>query len=125
MSILIFLTGLVFAIMGFFGYTLTVNQADINAIIFGLGSIIAVSIELFPLIFELMRDKKFRELFSIVNDVVYAVESLDGLTSLQKKNQAMAAVKKICYQRDIEFDSEKVSNMIESIIDIYNTVVKK
>lgn len=121
---LIFLTGFVFAILGMFGVQVTVNQADINNVIFGLGSVVAFLIEFGPMIHGLVKDKNVRELLSIVNDVVYAVEELDGLTGPEKKQKALKSIATICEQRGIEFDAEKVGLMIESVIAIYNTVVK-
>jgi len=124
-ALLIFLTGLVFGVLGLFGVNVTVNQSDVNNIIFGLGSVIAALIEFAPTIFALAKDKKFREVMSIVNDVVWSVEELKGLSGPEKKRKAMIAVQKICDERGIEFDADKVDDMIESVIAIYNTVVKQ
>ena len=124
-AILIFLTGMVFAILGLFGVSVTVNQADVNNIIFGLGVIIAALIEFAPMILSLIKDKQFREVMAIVNDVVWSVEELKGLSSSEKKSKAMKAIEKICTERGITFDADKVDNMIESVIAIYNTVVKE
>lgn len=123
-AMLVFLVGLIFGILGLFGVVITVNQADVNNIIFGLGAVIAALIEFGPMIFSLMRDKQFRELMSIVNDVVWAVEELKGLSSEEKKHKAMISIAKICDERGIKFESDKVDDMIESVIRIYNTVVK-
>lgn len=123
-SILIFLTGLVFGILGLFGVTVTVNQADVNNIIFGLGAVIAAVIEFVPLILSLVKDKQFREVMGIVNDVVWAVEELKGLNSEEKKHKAMTSIAKICDERGIKFEADKVDAMIESVVRVYNTVVK-
>lgn len=123
-AILVFLIGLIFGILGLFGVVITVNQADVNNIIFGLGAVIAALIEFAPMIFSLMRDKQFREVMSIVNDVVWAVEELKGLSSEEKKRKAMISIAKICDERGIKFEPDKVDAMIESVIRIYNTVVK-
>lgn len=124
-SALAFLTGLIFAILGLFGVTITVNQADVNSIIFGLGAVIAALIEFIPLLITLVKDKNFRELMSIVNDVVWSVEELKGLSGPEKKRKAMIAINKICEERGITFDADRVDKMIESVIAIYNTVVKE
>ena len=121
---LIFLTGLIFALLGMFGIRITVNQSDINNIIFGLSTVIAMLIEFVPILYSLIRDKQLRELLSIVNDVVYAVEESKDLTGRQKKEKALYAVAIICQERGIVYDEERVSNMIESVISIYNTVIK-
>lgn len=124
-SALIFLTGFVFAILGVFGVQVTVNQADINIIIFGLSSVVAALIEFGPLVYGLVKDKNVRELLSIVNDVVYAVEESKGLSGPEKKRKALEAIATICEERNIIFDAVQVDQMIESVIAIYNTVVKK
>ncbi|MFU8785844.1 MAG: hypothetical protein ACNA7U_01245 [Candidatus Izemoplasmataceae bacterium] len=123
-ALLIFLVGLVFAFLAIAGVQVTINQSDVNAIIFGLATIIAAAIEFVPMILGLIKDKDFRELMAIVNDVVYAIEDVKGLSSREKKIRAMTTIREICDERDIEFDSQKVSNMIESVIYIYNKVVK-
>lgn len=124
-AILIFLTGFVFAVLGLFGVNVAVNQADVNNIIFGLGVVVGFLIEFWPTIQKLIKDKDFRELMSIVNDVVYAVEeSSQGLTGEEKMEKALTAIQTICEERDIAFDKEKVMDMIESVIAIYNTVMK-
>jgi len=123
---LVFLTGFVFALLGLFGINVTVNQTDVNNVIFGLGVIVGVIIEFAPMIYDLVKDKNYKELLSIVSDVVKAVEeSSEGLSGQEKKDKAMNAIRIICEKRDIPFDVEKVSHMIESIIAIYNTVVKQ
>jgi len=122
---LAFLTGLIFGLLGLFGVTVTVNQADVNSIIFGLGAVIAALIELVPTLIGLIKDKQFRELMAIVNDVVWSVEELKGLSGPEKKRKAILAVNKICDQRGITFDADRVDKMIESVIAIYNTVVKE
>ena len=122
---LAFLTGLIFGLLGLFGVTVTVNQADVNSIIFGLGAVIAALIELVPTLIGLIKDKQFRELMAIVNDVVWSVEELKGLSGPEKKCKAILAVNKICDQRGITFDADRVDKMIESVIAIYNTVVKE
>ena len=123
-AMLAFLVGLIFGILGLFGVVITVNQADVNNIIFGLGAVIAALIEFGPMVISLMRDKQFREVMSIVNDVVWAVEELKGLSSEEKKRKAMISIAKICDERGIKFEPDKVDDMIESVIRIYNTVVK-
>jgi uncharacterized membrane protein len=123
-AILVFLTGFIFALLGLFGITVTVNQADVNNIIFGLGTLISAAIEFGPMIFELVKDKQFREIMSIVNDVVWAVEGLEGLTSKEKKQKAMLSISKICEERGIKFEADKVDKMIESVVIVFNTVTK-
>lgn len=123
-STLIFFIGLVFGILGLFGVTVTVNQSDVNSIIFGFGALIAAAIELIPIIVQMLKDKETRQLLDIVNDVVWAVEELKGLSSEEKKRKAMMSVSAICTERGIKFDSIKVDRMIESVINVYNTVVK-
>ena len=123
-AILVFLTGLIFGILGLFGVTVTVNQADVNNIIFGLGAVIAALIEFIPTLLSLVKDKQFREVMAIVNDVVWSVEEIKGLSGPEKKRRAMIAVHKICEDRGIIFDAGKVDNMIESVITIFNTVSK-
>jgi hypothetical protein len=124
-AILIFLTGFVFGILGLFGVTVTVNQADVNNIIFGLGALIAAAIEFVPMLLQLMKDKEFREVMSIVNDVVWSVEEIKGISGPEKKRRALAAVQKIMEERGLTFDINKVDRMIESVIDILNTVTKE
>ena len=123
-ALLIFLTGFIFGVLGLFGVTITVNQADVNNIIFGLGSVIAALIEFTPMILSLVKDKQFREVMGIVNDVVWAVEELKGLSSEEKKHKAMISIAKICDERGIKFEPDKVDAMIESVVRVYNTVVK-
>lgn len=123
-AILVFLVGLIFGILGLFGVNITVNQSDVNSIIFGLGAVIAGLIEVVPMLLSLVKDKKFRELMAVVNDVVWSVEELKGLTGPEKKQKAILAINKICEDRGIDFDEAQVDNMIESVIAIYNTVVK-
>ncbi len=123
-ALLIFLTGFIFGVLGLFGVTITVNQADVNNIIFGLGAVIAALIEFAPMILSLVKDKQFREVMSIVNDVVWAVEELKGLSSKEKKRKAMVSIAKICDERGIKFEPDKVDAMIESVVRVFNTVVK-
>ncbi len=123
-ALLIFLTGFIFGVLGLFGVTITVNQADVNNIIFGLGAVIAALIEFTPMILSLVKDKQFREVMGIVNDVVWAVEELKGLSSEEKKHKAMLSIAKICDERGIKFESDKVDAMIESVVRVFNTVVK-
>lgn len=124
-AILIFLTGFVFGILGLFGVTVTVNQADVNNIIFGLGALIAAAIEFVPMLLQLMKDKEFREVMSIVNDVVWSVEEIKGISGPEKKRRALEAVQKIMDERGLTFDINKIDRMIESVIDILNTVTKE
>ena len=124
-AILIFLTGFVFGILGLFGVTVTVNQADVNNIIFGLGALIAAAIEFVPMLLQLMKDKEFREVMSIVNDVVWSVEEIKGISGPEKKRRALEAVQKIMEERGLTFDINKIDRMIESVIDILNTVTKE
>lgn len=124
-AILIFLTGLVFGILGLFGVTVTVNQADVNSIIFGLGAVIAASIEFVPAFIQLIKDKEYRQVMSIVNDVVWSVEEIKGISGPEKKRRALEAVQKIMDERGLTFDINKVDRMIESVIDILNTVTKE
>jgi len=123
-AFLVFLTGIVFAILGLFGVNVTVNQADINNIIFGLGVIIGAIIQFAPMLYSLVKDKNTRELLGIVKDIVYAVEDLNGLTGPEKKQKALDSIKEVCESRGIEFDAERVGEMIESVVAIYNLVIK-
>lgn len=123
-ALLVFLTGFIFGVLGLFGVTVTVNQADVNNIIFGLGAVIAALIEFVPMILSLVKDKQFREVMSIVNDVVWAVEELKGLSSKEKKRKAMISIANICDERGIKFEPDRVDAMIESVVMVYNTVVK-
>jgi len=123
-ALLIFIVGFVFAILGLFGVDITVNQADVNNVIFGLGTVIAALIEFAPMIYALIKDKKLRELLSIVNEVVWTVEGMEGLTGPQKKEKALQAIAKICEERGIDWNTDQVNNMIESMITIWNIVAK-
>mgnify|MGYP000855852605 FL=1 len=123
-ALLIFIVGFVFAILGLFGVDITVNQADVNNVIFGLGTVIAALIEFAPMIYALIKDKKLRELLSIVNEVVWTVEGMEGLTGPQKKEKALQAIAKICEERGIDWNTDQVNDMIESMITIWNIVVK-
>jgi len=129
-SVLLFLVGFIFAILGIFGVRVTVNQTDVNNVIFGLGAIAGFLIEFVPMIFGLIKQVKVGELLTIVRDVVYAVESIsntpDGgvIPGQEKKRIALEKIEKICIDRGITFNKDLVDNLIESVIKILNTVTK-
>lgn len=124
-ALLIFITGFVFAVLGLFGIDISVNKTDINNVIFGLGTVVAALIEFAPMIYALIKDKKLRELLSVVNEVVWIVEESEDLTGSQKKEKALIAIAKICDERGIDWNTDQVSNMIESMITIWNIVGKQ
>ncbi len=123
-SILSFLVGVVFGIMHLFGATIVINQADVNSIIFGLGSVTATIIQLVPFVIKVVRDKNYKEIVEIVKDVVHFAENLTDLTGPEKKEKALQIIETICKERGIAFDINVIDGLIEAAVELYNKVVK-
>lgn len=123
-SVLIFLTGIIFALLKIFGVVIIVNEADINSLIFGLGSLTAAGVELVPFIIITIKDKNLIKIMQIVKVVVDAIEELKGLSSATKKSRAMEIIKNECYEQGLTIDMVTISNLIETAVAIRNKVVK-
>lgn len=123
-SVLIFLVGVVFAVLNVLGITVTVNEADMNSLIFALGSFIAACIEFIPFVIRVVKDKTFIKVTQIVKSVTDAIEELKDLKGNDKKTKALEIIIKECEAQGLDIDIQQIDIMIETAVALRNKVVK-
>ncbi len=123
-SALTFLTGLIFGLLKVFGVNITVNEEDVNTLIFGLASFIALLIQLIPFIVKMIKEKNLTAIKDIVSDVVKAVEELKDLTGEEKKAKAVEIILKECKERNLKITEAELCPLIEAVVALRNQVIK-
>lgn len=114
----------VFAILGIFGLGGDETAQMVYKLIAGLGAVATTLSELIPFIIKTIKDKNFKEILSIVRQCVTEVENIQGLTGVEKKARVLEAVQKLLAERHITFDVTTIDAMIESVVEIMNTIKK-
>lgn len=114
----------VFAILGIFGLGGDETAQMVYKLIAGLGAVATTLSELIPFIIKTIKDKNFKEILSIVRQCVTEVENIQGLTGAEKKARVLEAVQKLLAERHITFDVTTIDAMIESVVEIMNTIKK-
>lgn len=114
----------VFAILGIFGLGGDETAQMVYKLIAGLGAVATTLSELIPFVIKTIKDKNFKEILSIVRQCVTEVENIQGLTGAEKKARVLEAVQKLLAERHITFDVTTIDAMIESIVEIMNTIKK-
>lgn len=93
------------------------------AILSALSAIVALVLKLWQVFSSLINEKKYSELFDIVAKAVIEAEQIYSLSGEEKKERVMDAVAKAAEELDVkEFDAERISYLIDSIIEITKKV---
>ena len=95
----------------------------IIALLSSLSAIIALAVKLWQTLSSLINEKKYAQLFELVSDAIVEAEEISSLSGDEKKSRVMDAVEKAAESLGIEgFDSERISSLIETIIDVTKKV---
>lgn len=88
-----------------------------------LSAILALAVKLWQTISNLVNEKKYSKLFDFVADAIVCVEEISELSGEEKKAKVMEMVQNAADELKIEnFDSERISELIESIINVTKKV---
>ena len=95
----------------------------IIALLSSLSAVLALAVKLWHTFATLINEKKYSNLFDYVAEAVIRVEELTELSGEEKKERAMEIIQSAADQLEIEaFDAERISSVIETIIDITKKV---
>ena len=93
------------------------------ALFSALSAIIALGVKLWQTVSSLINEKKYSELFDIVAKAIIEAETIYSLSGEEKKEKVMDITQRSAEALGIkEFDSERISYLIESIIEITKKV---
>ena len=93
------------------------------ALLSALSAIIALAIKLWQTFSSLINERKYSQLFDIVARAMVEAEGLHSLSGEEKKDRVMEAVQNAADSLRIEgFDAERISDVIETIIEITKKV---
>lgn len=118
------LVGVVFGLLGIFGVNVTVNAEEINDVIFGLGSIIAIIIQGVPFVIKMLKEKDLTKLKIIVDNVTRTLDETKGLTGVDKKIKAMQIILNECKTQNINVTQEQIDGLIEATVSLRNKIIK-
>lgn len=122
-----YLVSLVFFILKLCGVNIIVSESEINTVVSGLAAIIGTICIGAPALIKAIKTGKTSELLEIVNTVVSAVEEkskTQPMTSKEKLDTALETIESICKEKNIPFDAEVISEMIETVVGWGNKVIK-
>ena len=95
----------------------------IIALFSALSATIALIVKLFMVASELIKEKKYSELFDIVSKAIVEAEAIYSLSGEEKKERVMETAKNAAETLGIkDFDAERISYLIETIIEITKKV---
>lgn len=93
------------------------------ALFSSLSAIIALGVKLWKTFSLLINEKKYSQLFDIVTKAVIEAEAIYLLSGEEKKDRVMETVQKAAETLGVkEYDSERISYLIESIIEVTKKV---
>ena len=95
----------------------------IIAFLSSLSAILALIMKLKRTLASLINEKKYSELFELLSDAIIEAESILSLTGEEKKNRVMDTAQKAADALGIEeFDSERISSLIDTIVEVSKRV---
>ena len=95
----------------------------IIAFLSSLSAIIALIMKLKSTIASLINEKKYSELFEIISDSIIEAETIRSLSGEEKKTRVMDTAQKAADALGIEeFDAERISSLIDLIVDVSKRV---
>ena len=93
------------------------------ALLSSLSAIIALAVKLWQTFSSLINEKKYAQLFDLVSEAIIEAEAISSLSGEEKKARVMETAEKAADALGIEhFDAERISYLIETIIDITKKV---
>ena len=98
----------------------------IIALLSALSAVLALAVKLWKTFATLINEKKYSRLFDYIAEAVIYAEELSGLSGDEKKDRAMELIQNAADQLNIQnFDSERISIVIDTIIDVSKKVNAK
>ena len=95
----------------------------IIACLSALSAILALIVKLKSTIASLINEKKYSELFEIISDSIIEAEAIHLLSGEEKKARVMESAQRAADALGIEaFDSERISSLIDVIVDVSKRV---
>lgn len=93
------------------------------ALLSSLAAIIALAAKLWQTLTSLINEKKYAQLFDLVSDAIIEAEAIYSLSGEEKKARVMETAQKAADALGIEgFDAERISALIETIIEVTKKV---
>lgn len=95
----------------------------IIALLSSLSAILALAMKLWRTVSDLLNEKRYSKLFELISDAIIEAEELSELSGEEKKSRVMELAEKAASDLGIEnFDAERISSVIESIINVTKKV---
>ena len=95
----------------------------IIALLSSLSAILALLLKLKHTLSSLIDEKKYSELFELISDAMIEAEEISSLSGEEKKARVLENAKRAADALGIEkFDSERISCVIETIVEVSKKV---
>ena len=99
------------------------NLEFLVALLSSLSALVALIIKLYRTLSSLINERKYAELFDIVSNSIIEAEALCCLSGEEKKARVMEVAQSAADSLGIEgFDAERISSVIETIIEVSKKV---
>ena len=95
----------------------------IIALLSSLSAILALAMKLWRTVSDLLNEKRYSQLLELISEAIIEAEELSELSGEKKKSRVMELAEKAASDLGIEnFDADRISSVIESIINLTKKV---
>ena len=93
------------------------------ALFSALSAILALGVKLWQTFSSLINEKRYSQLFDIATKAIIEVEAIRSLSGEEKKERVMNSLQSAANALGVKnFDAERISDLIESIIEVTKKV---
>lgn len=93
------------------------------ALLSSLSAILALLVKLYRTLASLINERKYSELFEMITDSIIEAEAISSLSGEEKKARVMESAEKAADALGIEgFDAERISAVIETVVEVTKKV---
>lgn len=93
------------------------------ALLSSLSAILALLVKLYRTLASLINERKYSELFEMITDSIIEAEAISSLSGEEKKARVMESAERAADALGIEgFDAERISAVIETVVEVTKKV---
>ena len=93
------------------------------ALLSSLSAILALIIKLYRTLASLINERKYAELFEMISSSIVEAETISSLSGEEKKARVMENAERAAEALGIEgFDAERISAVVETIVEVTKKV---